>query len=147
MGEFRGMSQSLTRGFLFADLRGYTSYLEKRGAVAGAALLDQFRVVVRSAVGRYGGAEIRTEGDSFYVVFPSASTAVACALDIVRESVAKTEGETSIPVGVGVHAGEALETDEGLVGTAVNIAARLAAIAGPGEVLVSDTVRSLTRSV
>src|SRR5687768_7119209 len=111
------MSQSLTRGFLFADLRGYTSYLEKRGAVAGASLLGRFRAVVRSAVGRYGRAQIRTEGDRFHVVFPSASTAVACALDIVRESVAKSSGETSIPVGVGVHAGEALETNEGLVGT------------------------------
>src|SRR5262249_16420979 len=48
---------------------------------------------------------------------------------------------------IGVHAGEAIETDEGLVGSAVNIAARLSALARPGEILVSETVRTLTRSV
>jgi class 3 adenylate cyclase len=141
------MSTSLTHGFLFADLRGYTSYLDRRGAVAASALLDRFRALVRSAVAAHNGAEIRTEGDSFYVVFPSASMAVACALEIVRAAADDVVHDDPILVGVGVHAGEALETPEGPVGTAVNIAARLCAIAGPGEVVVSDTVRALTRSV
>ncbi len=95
----------------------------------------------------HNGAEIRTEGDSFYVVFPSASMAVACALEIVRAAADDVVHDDPILVGVGVHAGEALDTPEGPVGTAVNIAARLCAIAGPGEVVVSDTVRALTRSV
>ncbi len=138
---------SLTHGFLFADLRGYTSYLDRRGAIAASALLDRFRALVRSAVAAHNGAEIRTEGDSFYVVFPSASMAVACALEIVRAAADDVVHDDPILVGVGVHAGEALDTPEGPVGTAVNIAARLCAIAGPGEVVVSDTVRALTRSV
>jgi class 3 adenylate cyclase len=139
---------SLTRGFLFADLRGYTSFIDRRGVTAAADLLNRFRHLVREAVSVHHGAEIRTEGDSFYVVFPSSSMAVACALDIVRA--AGDEGvhrEDAIHVGVGVHAGESLDTPEGPVGTAVNIAARLCAMAGPGEVIVSDTVRALTRSV
>jgi class 3 adenylate cyclase len=138
---------SLTYGFLFADLRGYTSFLDRRGAIAASALLDRFRTLVRSAVAAHHGAEIRTEGDSFYVVFPSASMAVACALEIVRAAADDVVHDDPILVGVGVHAGEALETPEGPVGTAVNIAARLCALAGPGEVVVSDTVRALTRSV
>ena len=139
---------SLTRGFLFADLRGYTSYIDRRGATAAADLLKRFRQLVRGAVAVHLGAEIRTEGDSFYVVFPSASMAVACALDIVRAASDEVvHRDDAIQVGVGVHAGEALDTPEGPVGTAVNIAARLCAMAGPGEVMVSDTVRALTRSV
>jgi class 3 adenylate cyclase len=141
------VTRSLTHGFLFADLRGYTAYLDRRGAVAAAALLDRFRILVRSAVALHSGAEIRTEGDSFYIVFPSASTAVACALEIARAAADSAIHAEPIQVGIGVHAGEALETPEGPVGTAVNIAARLCAIAGPGEVIVSDTVRALTRSV
>ncbi len=50
-------------------------------------------------------------------------------------------------VGVGVHAGEAIDTAEGLVGSAVNVAARVCALAGPGEVLVTDMVRSLAGNV
>jgi class 3 adenylate cyclase len=139
---------SATHGFLFADLRGYTAYLDRNGAAAAAALLTRFRQLVRSAVKSHAGAEIRTEGDSFYVVFPSASSAVACALDIVRAAGDEVvHPDDAIQVGVGVHAGEALETPEGPVGTAVNIAARLCSMAGPGEVVVSDTVRALTRSV
>jgi class 3 adenylate cyclase len=140
---------SSTHGFLFADLRGYTAYIDRQGATAAAALLERFRSLVRTAVAAHHGAEIRTEGDSFYVTFPKASPAVACALDIVAAATADAADHPADPirVGVGVHAGEALETPDGPVGTAVNIAARLCAIAAPGEVVVSDTVRSLTRSV
>ena len=62
-----------TRGFLFADLRDYTRYVETHGDEAAAALLTTYRSLVRDVVDRLDGAEIRTEGDSFYVVFPSAS--------------------------------------------------------------------------
>jgi class 3 adenylate cyclase len=138
-------SDTSTHGFLFADLRGYTAYLERQGARAASDLLARFRDLVRVAVAAHDGAEIRTEGDSFYVVFPSASSAVACAMDIA--SSAKSAEPTPIQVGIGVHAGESVQTEEGPVGTAVNIAARLCAIAPAGDVLVSDTVRALTRSV
>jgi class 3 adenylate cyclase len=142
-------SSAQTRGFLFADIRGYTEYLERHGASATAELLARYRQIVRGAIAEHQGAEIRTEGDSFYVVLPSASTAVRCALSIVRsvEDENAREPAHAIRVGVGVHAGEAIDTDEGLVGSAVNIAARLSAIARPGEGLVSETVRTLTRSV
>ncbi|HXX62149.1 MAG TPA: protein kinase [Candidatus Sulfotelmatobacter sp.] len=141
-------ARHLTRGFLFADLRGYTAYVETRGDAAGAALLDAYRRLVRDVVRRFGGAEIRTEGDSFYVVFPSASDAVRCGLALVAAAASATaeHPERPIRVGVGVHAGETADTAEGYVGSAVNLAARLCAAAGAGEVLVSDTVRGLTRT-
>ena len=133
-----------TRGFLFADLRGYTEFVERHGAVTAAELLEHYREMVRGCVALFGGAEIRTEGDSFYVVFESVSQAVRCGLAIVEAAAdASAARPDPIRVGVGIHAGETVETPDGYVGTPVNIAARLCALADVGEVLVSDTVRAL----
>ena len=142
-------SASVTRGFLFADLRDYTRYLEGHGAAAAAALLERYRGAVREAVAAHDGAEIKTEGDSFYVVFPAVSAAVLCGLAIV-DAVGSPAGDPTarpIPVGIGIHAGETVETADGYVGSPVNIAARICSIAKAGEVLVSDTVRALTQTV
>jgi serine/threonine-protein kinase len=141
-------ARHLTRGFLFADLRGYTAYVEARGDAAAATLLDAYRRLVRDVVRRFGGAEIKTEGDSFYVVFSSASDAVRCGLALVTAAATASaeHPDRPIAVGVGVHAGETADTPEGYVGSAVNLASRLCAEAAGGEVLVSDTVRGLTRT-
>jgi class 3 adenylate cyclase len=143
-----GEHEALTRGFLFTDLRGYTAYVDAHGDHAAAELLDAYRGLVREAVARGHGAEIKTEGDSFYVVFPSAGAAVRCGLAITAAAaLASEEGpDRPIRVAVGVHAGEAVETAEGFVGLAVNIAARICAQAKAGEVVVSETVRALTRT-
>jgi class 3 adenylate cyclase len=141
------VAPSRTNGFLFADLRDYTRYVETRGDQAAAALLEAYRALVRAAVAEHGGAEIKTEGDSFYVVFPSASAAVQCGLEIIRSAAeAREAGSAPIQVGIGVHAGETVETAEGYVGSAVNVAARVCAQARAGELLVTDTVRALTRT-
>ncbi len=137
-----GQESTITRGFLFADLRGYTDFVEQHGAAAAAALLTRYRALAREAIGQFGGAEIKTEGDSFYVVFDSVSSAVRCGLAIT--TAARAAADEPIRVGVGIHAGETIEADGGYVGSPVNIAARICAQAGPGEVLVSETVRALT---
>jgi outer membrane protein assembly factor BamB/class 3 adenylate cyclase len=138
----------LTHGFLFSDLRGFTAYAEARGDAAAADLLDRYRALVRAVIAELSGAEIKTEGDSFYVVFPSASRAVAAGLAIVAAASRATAEEPNQPirVGIGINAGEAEERAGGYVGTAVNLAARVCAHAIVGEVLVTDTVRSLTRT-
>ena len=143
-------SPSLTRGFLFADLRGYTRFVETQGATAAAELLVRYRAIVRGAVARYRGAEIKTEGDGFFVVFPAVSAAVQCGLAIIqgaREGPSAAPAAHGINAGVGIHAGETVDTPDGFVGSAVNIASRICAIAGPGQVLVSDTVRALTHGI
>lgn len=138
----------VTRGFLFSDLRGYTAFIEANGDAAAVALLDRYRRLVREVLARQGGAEIKTEGDSFYAVFPSASAAVEAGLGIVAAAASATAQRPDLPVtvGVGIHAGESAETAEGYVGSSVNIAARTCAQAGAGEVLITDTVRSLVRT-
>jgi class 3 adenylate cyclase len=142
------MPAAQTRGFLFADLRDYTRFADSRGDLAAAELLARYRTLVRDVIARFQGAEIRTEGDSFYVVFSSASAAVYGGLAILHRVAADDQAAAGlIRVGVGVHAGETTETPEGYVGSAVNIAARICALAGPGELLVSETVRGLTRTM
>ncbi len=142
-------SSTRTHGFLFADLREYTSFVERRGDRAATELLRVYRELVRGVLAEFDGAEIKTEGDSFYVVFASVGSAVSCALAIQDRAAGTTasDPERPITVGIGIHAGEIAETTEGYVGSAVNIAARVCALAKAGEVLVTDTVRALTRTV
>ncbi len=136
-----------TRAFLFCDLRGYSAFTEAHGDRAARDLLGQFRQSVRDVIGTFEGSEIRTEGDSFYVVFGSVSNAVEAGLAILAQLNARSAEQPDRPLraGVGIHAGEAEDSDEGIVSTAVNIAARICSVAEPGQLLVSDTVRALTR--
>jgi class 3 adenylate cyclase len=135
------------RGFLFADLRAYTHFVETHGDSAAAELLSAYRTVVRAAVADFRGAEIRTEGDGFYVVFPSASSAIRCALAVLEQAASSTAAAGGpLPVGIGIHAGETADSAEGFVGSAVNIAARVCALAGPGELLITETVYGLVRT-
>jgi class 3 adenylate cyclase len=134
------------RGHLFADLRGSTAFTEREGNAAGAELVRRFRQMVRDEVANHQGAEVKTEGDAVYVVFPSASTAVMCGLALIDCAAELTAQDPKLPmhIGVGVHAGEAIEVAEGgYIGTAVNLAARVCAVAAAGEVLVTGTVRGI----
>jgi class 3 adenylate cyclase len=139
-------SSAGTKSFLFSDLRGYAAFVERAGDRAAADLLATYRDLVRSVIASYDGAEIKTEGDSFYVVFPSASAAVEAGLAIVAGAGEASTADRPIRIGIGIHAGETVATTEGLVGGAVNIAARVCSKAQTGEVLVTDTVRALTRT-
>ena len=140
-------SDAATHGFLFADLRGYAQLVDTRGAVEASLLLGRYRTIIRDVVARHGGAEIKTEGDSFYLVLPSASVALRCGLDILAACREPMDGGEAIEVGVGIHAGESVAHEGGFVGSAVNIAARICAVAGAGELLASGTIRELTRSI
>lgn len=138
---------SSTKTFLFTDLRGYTAFTEQHGDAAASEIVAEYRRLVRSEIARTGGRERTTEGDSFFVVFDSAHSAVECALAIVRACAEHTARapERPIRVGAGVHAGEPVVQGDDYLGLAVNVAARLCANAAAGEVLVSDVVRGLVR--
>jgi class 3 adenylate cyclase/tetratricopeptide (TPR) repeat protein len=136
-------SQTLT--FLFSDLRDYTRFVEQFGDAAATTLIGDYRRIVRAEVGKTAGAEIKTEGDSFYVVFTSAGAAVTCAMAILREAerYSRVRPDRPMKIGIGIHAGEPLPHEGQYVGAAVIVAARLAQTAGPGELLVSEVVRAL----
>jgi class 3 adenylate cyclase len=143
-----GSGAGAYRGFLFSDMRGFTAFAERYGNSAAAAMVGRFLEIARTAIARHQGAEITTEGDAIHAVFSSASSAVLCGLEIVDAAAEMNTQQPDRPLGlgVGVHAGEAVETAEGYIGRAVNIAARLCAAAKPGEVLVSSTVKGITQS-
>ena len=144
----RRRTSASARAFLFSDLRDYTSYVEAKGDAAAARLLREYRTLVRREVARHDGGEVKTEGDSFYVVFDSASSALECAVAILRAADAQNGRDPASPlrIGVGLHAGETVEYDDQFVGSAVNIASRLAGKAGAMELLISDTLRGLVRT-
>ena len=117
------------RGHLFADLRGSTAFTQRAGNAAGAELVKRFRQMVRDEVGQHQGAEVKTEGDAIYVVFPSASMAVMCGLALVDKAENATADHPDLPIhmGVGIHAGDFN------VGT----------IAPPGVKVLNGTVRGM----
>lgn len=138
----------MTRIFLFTDLREYTRFVETHGDVAATRLLRDYRTIVRREVARTRGAEIKTEGDSFYIVFEAAVPALDCAVAIL-EQVSVHNGKLParrLDIGAGLHAGDAVEYDGQYVGGAVIVASRLSTKAASGELLVSDTFRGLVRT-
>jgi len=136
---------SATKTFLFADLRGFTAYTEQHGDAAASEMVTEYRRIVRAEIARTRGTEVKTEGDSFFVVFDSARQAVECALGIQRAATDHTAQRPELPVrvGIGLHAGEPIVERGDYLGLAVNIASRLASNAQAGEVLISDVIRGL----
>jgi len=123
--------------FLFTDVEGSTRLLEQHGA-AYAELLDEHRRAIRDAVARRDGVEVDTQGDAFFVAFSRATDAVAAAGE-ARDSLAAGP----IRVRIGLHTGEPLVTDEGYVGMDVHRAARIAAAAHGGQIVLSEATRRL----
>jgi predicted ATPase len=124
--------------FLFTDVEGSTSLLRELGAAAYADALAEHRRVVREACVARGGVEVDTQGDAFFVAFPSAPGAAAAAQAITN---ALAPGPISLRIGL--HTGTPLVTDEGYVGDDVNFAARIAASGHGGQVLLSKSAREL----
>jgi predicted ATPase/class 3 adenylate cyclase len=127
--------------FLFTDVEGSTKLLHELGAEAYAGALAEHRRVLRSAFQAHGGVEVDTQGDAFFVAFPTAPGALAA----VEEMLA---GLASGPIRVrmGLHTGSPFLTEEGYVGPDVNRAARIAACGRGGQVLVSSSTASLLSS-
>lgn len=134
-----------TRTFLFADLRDYTRFVEQHGDEAATTLIADYRRIVRAELARHEGGEVKTEGDSFYVVFSTTGAAVSCAAAILREAerYSNERADRAMRIGVGIHAGEPVPHEGQYVGTAVIVAARLAQSANAGELLVTEVVRAL----
>src|SRR3954453_3414169 len=129
--------------FLFTDIAGSTGMLRQDRRAYGAALADHRRLL-RAAFAACGGREVDTQGDSFFVAFPTAEQAVAAAAEAQR-SLAAQSWPDGIPllVRMGVHTGEATVAGDGYLGLAVHRAARIAAAAAGGQVLVSEATATL----
>jgi predicted ATPase len=127
--------------FLFTDVESSTVLLRELGADTYAAELARHRKILREAFDCHGGVEVDTQGDAFFVAFASAREAVGAAV-----SAQEALRGSSVRVRMGLHTGEALLTDQGYVGMDVHRAARIAAVAHGGQVLLSRTTRDLVGS-
>ncbi len=133
--------RDLPRGtvtFLFTDIEGSTRLLDELGAEEFGSALAEHRRVLREAFERHGGVEVDTQGDAFFVAFPTAPGALAAALEA-------QEG-LELPVRMGLHTGTPLLAEEGYVGTDVHRAARIAAAGHGRQVLVSTATAALVDS-
>ena len=124
---------------LFTDIVDSTRMAASLGDARWRDLLAGHHERARAAIAAHRGREIDSTGDSFLATFDGPARAVQCAMEICR-----TVRDLEIEVRTGCHTGEVERTPEGIRGIAVHIGARVSALAGPGEVLVSQTVRDLT---
>ncbi len=130
---------------LFTDMEGSTSLTQRLGDTEAQEILRTHNSIIRDALNIHGGTEIKHTGDGVMASFPSAARALACAVAIQRGFAAHSESnpEAPIRVRVGLNAGEPVAEDDDLFGSAVQLAARIAAQAEAGQVLVSDVVKGL----
>lgn len=143
-----GDGETGVRTFLIADVRGYTSYTLEHGDEAAARLAERFAQVAEEIVSGYGGEVAELRGDEALGVFRSPRAALRAAVDLqVRLDREREVSALPLHVGIGIDAGEAVPVRGGYRGSALNLAARLCSIAGPGEVFASEGVIHLARRV
>jgi class 3 adenylate cyclase len=123
---------------LFTDIVGSTAKLAQLGDRAWHELLAAHDDRIRRQLSRFGGREVDTAGDAFFATFDGPARAIRCAC-----AVTEAVRELGIEIRAGLHTGECEVVDGKVRGIAVHIGARGAAAAGPGEVLVSRTVKDL----
>jgi class 3 adenylate cyclase len=123
---------------LFTDIVGATAQAAELGDRQWRDLLERHHSLVRRELHRFRGREIDTAGDAFFATFDGTARAIRCA-NAIRDAVTSL----GLTIRVGLHTGECEVMDEKVTGIAVHIGARVMSHAGPGEVLVSSTVKDL----
>jgi YVTN family beta-propeller protein len=142
-----GLSNAPVRTFLIADMRGYTRFTQEQGDEAAGRLAAEFARLSRSSVESHEGEVIELRGDEALCVFGSARQALRAAVELQKRFRRTEDGRPAfpLPIGVGLDSGEAVPTEGGYRGGALNTASRLCSLAGPGEILATETVVSLAR--
>jgi len=136
-------AQTLT--CLFTDIEGSTAMLRRLGDGYAQVLADHHRLI-RDALAAHDGQEVDTQGDAFFAVFSSASACVSAAITMQRALIAHpwpAGGE--VRVRMGIHSGEVSRTAAGVIGFEVHRAARIAAAAHGGQIVLSATTAALLR--
>jgi class 3 adenylate cyclase len=123
---------------LFTDIVGSTERAAALGDRRWGDLLDRFQGAVRREIARHRGREVNTRGDDFLITFDGPARAIRCA-----RAIAGVAAEIGLAVRCGVHTGEVEVRGDDIAGMAVHIGARVSALADPGEILTTTTVRDL----
>ncbi len=123
---------------MFTDIVESTARLAAEGDKRWHELLDAHDAMIRRELDRFRGEEVNTTGDGFLAAFDGPGRAISCA-----QAIATRAHDVGLEIRAGLHSGEVELRGDDLSGIAVHIGARVAALAGPGEVLVTSTVRDL----
>jgi class 3 adenylate cyclase len=121
---------------LFTDIVASTEHQARVGPREWSRLTDHHDAMVRAALARYRGREVKTTGDGFLATFDATGRALRCAADILAGA-----KDIGLDLRAGVHTGEVEVRGDDIGGLAVTIAKRVCDLAGPGQLLVSETVR------
>lgn len=138
IGQEDAMLRRVLATVLFTDIVDSTARAAELGDARWRALLERHHALVRPIITRFGGVEVDTAGDGFFATFDGPGRAVRAAQSIVGAAPA-----IGLAVRAGVHTGECELIDAKPGGLTISIGARIAAVASPSEVLVSDTVKNL----
>jgi class 3 adenylate cyclase len=123
---------------MFTDIVGSTERAAELGDARWRELLAAHQEAVRRELERFRGREVKTLGDGHLATFDGPARAIRCG-----RAIAETAGSSGLEVRIGLHSGEVEVMEEDVGGIAVHIAARVGALAAPGEVLVTSTVKDL----
>ncbi|HYZ81827.1 MAG TPA: adenylate/guanylate cyclase domain-containing protein [Solirubrobacteraceae bacterium] len=129
---------TLSATLRFTDIVGSTEELSRLGDRRWRARLEDHDQIIREALRRWRGREIKTFGDGFLATFDGPARALSCAGDIVAAL-----HQRDLALRIGLHTGECEVRPDDVSGIAVHIASRVMRAAGPGEVLASSTVKEL----
>jgi class 3 adenylate cyclase len=129
---------------LFTDIEGSTQLTEALGDAEWIRVLRAHNAIVREQVAAHSGIEVKSQGDGFMLAFAFAEDALGCAIGIQRALAQAPSDGHRLRVRIGLHTGEMIREEDDFYGKAVILAARIAAEARGGEVLVSRLVRELT---
>jgi class 3 adenylate cyclase/pimeloyl-ACP methyl ester carboxylesterase len=130
---------------LFTDMESSTALTQSLGDAKAQVLVRTHNTIVRDPLRAHGGTEIKHTGDGIMASFPSASSALECAVAIQRAVASHVEEQPETPLGIriGVNTGEPIAEEQDLFGTAVQLARRICDHAEPGQILVPDAVRHI----
>ena len=132
------MAEPIAQTFMFADLASYTALTEVHGDEEAVRLVEDYCAAMRGLLSEHGAHEVKTIGDALLVCVPEAAAGVRLGIRAARD--VGGAGHRFPSVRVGMHHGPAIERGGDYYGRTVNIAARVSALAGAGEVLVTDAV-------
>jgi class 3 adenylate cyclase len=129
---------------VFSDMEGFSAMTERLGDQAAHQVIKDHNRIVRRALRVHRGQEVELQGDGFLLAFPDPSEALCCVTDIQRHCAeySRRHADAPIRVRIGVHQGTPIKEGDRFFGITVILAARIAAQAEGGEVLVSDAVRA-----
>lgn len=133
-----GVTDRILATVLFVDMVGSTERAVELGDAAWRDLLDAYYASVRKEIARFRGREMDTAGDGFFATFDGPARGICCA-----QAIAEAVKQLNIQVRAGLHTGECELMGDKVGGIAVHIGARVLSKAGPGEVVVSSTVKDL----